>query len=69
MCFLNELDLLYVHFERGGDVRSVELVPAAVEAFRVSVGSTGDRGLPRRNYREREKKYKELLKSIIKCFI
>lgn len=47
-------DLLYVHFKGSGDVRWVQLVPAAVEAFRIGVGSTGDCGLPRGNYREKK---------------
>lgn len=49
-------DLLYVHFKGSGDVRWVQLVPAAVEAFRIGVGSTGDCGLPRGNYREKKNK-------------
>lgn len=36
------MDLLYIHFKGGGDVGRVELVPAAVEAFGVGVGPTGD---------------------------
>ncbi len=51
--------LLYVHFKSSRDVGRVQLVPAAIEAFRVGVGSTGDRGLPRRNYRENENKTKD----------
>lgn len=43
------MHLLHVDFEGCGDVRRVQLVPAAVEAFWVGVGSTGDCGLPRGN--------------------
>lgn len=44
-----EVHSLYVHLEAGGDVRGVQQVPAAVEAFGVGVGATVDRGLPRRS--------------------
>ena len=47
---IKQVCLLYVHFKGGGDVCRVQLVPAAVEPFGVGVGSTGDCGLPRRNY-------------------
>lgn len=49
-----EMHSLHVHFEGGGDVRRVQLVPVAVEAFGVGVGSAGDRGLPRRSCRENQ---------------
>lgn len=53
---IKKMHLLYVHFKGSGDVRGVELMPAAVEAFRVGVGSTGDCGLPRGNYGENKNK-------------
>lgn len=37
-----QMYLLYVYFKGSGDVRRMLLVPAAVEAFRVGVGPTGD---------------------------
>lgn len=46
------MHLLHVHLKGRGDVRRVQLVPAAVEAFGVGVGSTGDCGLPRGDCRE-----------------
>lgn len=48
----NSLD---VHFEAGGDVGGVLLVPAAVEALGVGVGPTGHRGLPRRSCRQKSR--------------
>lgn len=50
------MHLLHIDLEGGGDVRRMHLVPAAVEAFRVGVGSTGDCGLPRDDYREQNKR-------------
>lgn len=46
---------LDVHLEGGGDVGGVLLVPAAVEAFGVGVGPTGDRGLSGRSCRHTTK--------------
>lgn len=41
------MHLLYVDFKQGGDECGVQLLPGAVEAFWISVGSTGDARLPR----------------------
>lgn len=52
------MDLLYIHFKGSGDVCGMLLMPAAVEAFGVGVGSTGNcwpsRGNYRRNKQDRE---------------
>lgn len=44
---------LDVHLEAGGDEGGVLLVPAAVEAFGVGVGSTGHHRLSRRSCRQK----------------